>query len=174
MLALYVDTACTILLGGKEKGMKMITWIVKPLLQASAHLASVRLFLRSNTSVLDPRVRSSWWALQRVAKGGEVWREPNSKRETRKKTIHIDYFQFSIFKPLLSCAFFFKYIFQLADALLYCPSKKVIHRDIKPENLLLGLRGELKIADFGWSVHAPSSRYVTVVFSPLLCACDYK
>ena len=53
-----------------------------------------------------------------------------------------------------------QYIFQLADALMYCHSKKVIHRDIKPENLLLGLFGELKIADFGWSVHAPSSRSV--------------
>ncbi|KAG8447097.1 hypothetical protein GDO86_014522 [Hymenochirus boettgeri] len=50
------------------------------------------------------------------------------------------------------------YITQLADALLYCHTKKVIHRDIKPENLLLGSDGELKIADFGWSVHAPSSR----------------
>jgi len=48
---------------------------------------------------------------------------------------------------------------ELADALTYCHAKKVIHRDIKPENLLLGLRGELKIADFGWSVHAPSLRY---------------
>ena len=48
---------------------------------------------------------------------------------------------------------------ELADALLYCHAKKVIHRDIKPENLLLGLKGELKIADFGWSVHAPSLRY---------------
>ena len=54
------------------------------------------------------------------------------------------------------------YISQLADALKYCHSKKVIHRDIKPENLLLGLKGELKMADFGWSVHAPSSRRNTL------------
>ena len=50
----------------------------------------------------------------------------------------------------------------MADALNYCHSKKVIHRDIKPENLLLGIFGELKIADFGWSVHAPSSRRTTI------------
>ncbi|KAK3856470.1 hypothetical protein Pcinc_037208 [Petrolisthes cinctipes] len=55
-----------------------------------------------------------------------------------------------------------KYIMQLAHALRYCHSKKVIHRDIKPENLLLSLRGDLKIADFGWSVHAPSSRRTTL------------
>lgn len=54
------------------------------------------------------------------------------------------------------------YISQLADALKYCHSKKVIHRDIKPENLLLGIKGELKMADFGWSVHAPSSRRNTL------------
>nr|XP_014340826.1 PREDICTED: aurora kinase A isoform X3 [Latimeria chalumnae] len=54
------------------------------------------------------------------------------------------------------------YITELSDALLYCHSKKVIHRDIKPENLLLGSNGELKIADFGWSVHAPSSRRTTL------------
>ena len=55
-----------------------------------------------------------------------------------------------------------RYIDQMADALSYLHSKHVIHRDIKPENLLLGLNGELKIADFGWSVHAPGNRRRTL------------
>jgi len=54
------------------------------------------------------------------------------------------------------------YINSMAQALKYCHSKHVIHRDIKPENLLVGLNGELKIADFGWSVHAPNSRRQTL------------
>ena len=54
------------------------------------------------------------------------------------------------------------YIASLAKALLYCHQKHVIHRDIKPENLLIGIKGELKIADFGWSVHAPNSRRQTL------------
>jgi hypothetical protein len=55
-----------------------------------------------------------------------------------------------------------RYIDQMADALLYLHSKHIIHRDIKPENLLLGINGELKIGDFGWSVHAPSNRRRTL------------
>lgn len=51
-----------------------------------------------------------------------------------------------------------QYIAQMANALLYLHRKHVIHRDIKPENILVGIHGELKMSDFGWSVHAPSSR----------------
>lgn len=55
-----------------------------------------------------------------------------------------------------------RYICDLAMALQYCHKKHVIHRDIKPENLLIGACGEVKIADFGWSVHAPTSRRNTL------------
>jgi aurora kinase, other len=46
----------------------------------------------------------------------------------------------------------------LASALQYCHDKQVIHRDIKPENLLIDLNDQIKLADFGWSVHSSSSR----------------
>jgi serine/threonine protein kinase len=55
-----------------------------------------------------------------------------------------------------------QFIVQMSDAINYCHSKHVIHRDIKPENIMVGLNGELKIADFGWSVHTPASRRTTL------------
>jgi len=72
-----------------------------------------------------------------------------------------------LYKELQRCRTFDErraatYIMSLCNALIYCHSKHVIHRDIKPENLLIGLKGELKIADFGWSVHAPNSRRQTL------------
>ncbi|XP_074839261.1 aurora kinase B isoform X1 [Carettochelys insculpta] len=72
-----------------------------------------------------------------------------------------------LYKELQRCRHFDQhktatFMEELADALIYCHAKKVIHRDIKPENLLMGLKGELKIADFGWSVHAPSLRRKTM------------
>ncbi|XP_049867535.1 uncharacterized protein LOC126367819 [Pectinophora gossypiella] len=54
------------------------------------------------------------------------------------------------------------YVRDLTKALIYCHTKKVIHRDLKPENLLIGHNWELKMADFGWSVHSPSSRRMTL------------
>ncbi|EPB79271.1 hypothetical protein ANCCEY_01564, partial [Ancylostoma ceylanicum] len=57
-------------------------------------------------------------------------------------------------------------MFQMADALNYCHTKNVIHRDIKPENLLIGDEGQLKIADFGWSVHAPTKKCCIVCVVP--------
>jgi serine/threonine protein kinase len=54
------------------------------------------------------------------------------------------------------------YIVKICDAMLYCHSKHVIHRDIKPENILISANGELKLADFGWSVHTPTARRNTL------------
>ncbi|CAJ0761894.1 12991_t:CDS:2 [Entrophospora sp. SA101] len=68
-----------------------------------------------------------------------------------------------IYKHLRKCTRFTekrasRYIAQMAHALVYLHHKNIIHRDIKPENLLLGPNNDLKIADFGWSVHAPGQR----------------
>lgn len=53
------------------------------------------------------------------------------------------------------------YIAQVIRAFKSMHSKDIIHRDIKPENLL-NCSGTIKLADFGWSVHAPSNRRQTM------------
>lgn len=55
-----------------------------------------------------------------------------------------------------------QYIAQMAAALRYLHKKHIMHRDIKPENILVGIHGEIKISDFGWSVHAPNNRRNTM------------
>ena len=39
----------------------------------------------------------------------------------------------------------------------YLHKNSIIHRDIKPENLLVSL-GNIKLADFGWSIHSDKRR----------------
>ncbi|PHH51850.1 Serine/threonine-protein kinase ark1 [Ceratocystis fimbriata CBS 114723] len=54
-----------------------------------------------------------------------------------------------------------QFIAQTASALQYLHRKNVIHRDIKPENILIGMHGEIKVSDFGWSVHSPGKKRST-------------
>ena len=55
-----------------------------------------------------------------------------------------------------------QYIAQTAEALHYMHNKNVMHREINPENILLGLHNEIKLADFGYSVHSISGLRSTV------------
>ncbi|KAF2127293.1 Pkinase-domain-containing protein [Dothidotthia symphoricarpi CBS 119687] len=55
-----------------------------------------------------------------------------------------------------------KYVAQMAEALRYMHKKNIMHRDVKPENILLGLHNEIKLADFGYSVHSKSGSRSTI------------
>ena len=59
-----------------------------------------------------------------------------------------------------------RYVAQLAEALLYLHQHHILHRDIKPENILLDHNNDIKLADFGWSVHDPKSRRKTTCGTP--------
>ena len=60
---------------------------------------------------------------------------------------------------ILPLAHIISYVRQVAEALQYAHSEKVIHRDVKPGNMLLGRQNELLLSDFGTAVVAQSSRY---------------
>ncbi|OII71939.1 protein kinase [Cryptosporidium ubiquitum] len=51
-----------------------------------------------------------------------------------------------------------KYMKMMIEAIQCCHRKHVIHRDIKPENILIGVDGQLKLADFGWSSHINNNK----------------
>ncbi|HLZ62710.1 MAG TPA: serine/threonine-protein kinase [Ktedonosporobacter sp.] len=54
------------------------------------------------------------------------------------------------------------YVSQIADALQYAHSHKLIHRDIKPENMLVGEQQEVLLSDFGIALVSQSSRMESV------------
>jgi aurora kinase/aurora kinase A len=58
------------------------------------------------------------------------------------------------------------YLCELCNVISFCHNKHVIHRDLKLENILMGLDGELKLADFGLSVHSPDSTRGTKCGTP--------
>lgn len=51
------------------------------------------------------------------------------------------------------------YVRQVADALYYAHSQRLIHRDIKPENMLVGRNNEIVLSDFGIALASQSSSY---------------
>ena len=53
------------------------------------------------------------------------------------------------------------YVKQVADALDYAHSQRVIHRDVKPENMLLGTEQQVLLSDFGISLLSPTSAQVS-------------
>ena len=55
------------------------------------------------------------------------------------------------------------YVKQVADALHYAHSEKLIHRDVKPENMLLGRRNQVLLSDFGIAFIMQSSHYQSLL-----------
>lgn len=49
------------------------------------------------------------------------------------------------------------YIYQMIQAVKHVHSLNIIHRDIKPENILLSVDDQIKLTDFGWSIHVSNN-----------------
>ncbi|KAK3012739.1 hypothetical protein RJ639_008284 [Escallonia herrerae] len=68
---------------------------------------------------------------------------------------------------VLSLADIKSYLQMTLKGLAFCHKKWVLHRDMKPNNLLIGSRGQLKLADFGLAriFGSPDRRFTHQVFA---------
>src|ERR1700730_14817405 len=57
----------------------------------------------------------------------------------------------------LAPATLFPYVTQIATALQYAHTNKLVHRDVKPENMLIGANNEILLGDFGLASTAHTS-----------------
>jgi serine/threonine protein kinase len=69
--------------------------------------------------------------------------------------------------PSLSAAESARLIEDLADAVQTAHDAGILHRDIKPGNILIGLRGEAKLTDFGLAKHLDQDTGLTAAGSAL-------
>ncbi|KAI1283361.1 Pkinase-domain-containing protein [Xylaria sp. FL0933] len=58
------------------------------------------------------------------------------------------------------------YIVQVTRSLMYLHERDIMHRDVKLENLLLSRYDEVRLADFGHSVHSPENRSTDICGTP--------
>ena len=54
-----------------------------------------------------------------------------------------------------------KYMEMTISGMKYCHDNFILHRDLKPSNLLIGLNGQIRIADFGLAKSYPTSGNMT-------------
>jgi serine/threonine protein kinase len=60
----------------------------------------------------------------------------------------------------LPVAMILPHVRQIASALHYAHSQKVIHRDVKPENMLIGSNNQVLLSDFGIAIIAENTRTI--------------